>query len=85
MDSRLYDLYVPDSDVDLADLRRARLDRFAAAAPLDHLLPSQGAWSFAAEAKVSVDRVVAHFAADYAEALLAELESRELAAGEGAP
>jgi hypothetical protein len=75
MASPLHDLYAPDDDCHLADLRRARLDRFAAAALAGYTAALPGG---PPETPESISRL-----ADAAEALLAELERRELAAGEG--
>jgi hypothetical protein len=74
MDDLIYDLYAPRNDA-TADLRRARLDRFAAAALAGYTAALPGG---PPETPESISRL-----ADAAEALLAELESRELAAGEG--
>jgi hypothetical protein len=83
MDDLIYDLYAPRNDA-TADLRRARLDRFAAAA-LGGVVGAieSGALKFR-NVPHGADRAffVAAQAADAAEALLAELERRELELGE---
>jgi hypothetical protein len=78
MDDLIYDLYAPRNDA-TADLRRARLDRFAAAA-LGALIRS-----YEERQVLYDDGKAAEAAATAAEALLAELERRELEPGEVAP